>query len=68
MLSTRLIGQRTAVEGVAAAIVRRQMAITPIERPIGAFLFVGPTGVGKTELARVLAAELFGGHRASVSA
>ena len=59
-LEQRLIGQRAAIAAVSGAIVRRQLAIGERTRPVGSFLFVGPTGVGKTELARILAIELFG--------
>ena len=53
-------GQRSAVETVASSIVRRSLTVGKRTRTIGSFLFVGPTGVGKTELARVLTTDLFG--------
>ena len=58
-LKTRVIGQDEAVEAVADAVLRSRAGIRNARRPIGAFLFLGPTGVGKTELAKTLAAELF---------
>jgi MoxR-like ATPase len=65
-LANQLIGQTAAVKTVAAAIKRRQLAFGPSTRPIGAFLFVGPTGVGKTELAKILAREIYGSEAALV--
>ena len=58
-LTARVIGQDTAVAVVADAVLRARAGIQNSRRPVGAFLFLGPTGVGKTELARSLAAELF---------
>lgn len=58
-LSSRVIGQREAVHAVAAAIRRGRVGIRDGARPVGSFLFLGPTGVGKTELCRALALELF---------
>lgn len=58
-LKSRVIGQDEAVEAVADAVLRSRAGIRNAKRPIGAFLFLGPTGVGKTELAKTLAAELF---------
>ena len=55
-----VIGQREAVEGVVSAIKRARTGISDISRPWASFLFLGPTGVGKTQLAKVLARELFG--------
>ena len=59
-LQTKVIGQDKAVEAVAKAIRRNRAGFDEGNRPIGSFLFVGPTGVGKTELSKQLAIELFG--------
>ena len=59
-LKKRIIGQDEAVDKVAQAIRRNRVGFNKTGRPIGSFLFVGPTGVGKTELAKQLAKELFG--------
>ena len=59
-LQKRVIGQEEAVKAVAQAIRRSRSGISSPKRPIGSFLFLGPTGVGKTELARVLASEFYG--------
>ncbi len=59
ILHERVIGQDEAVEAVADAVLRSRAGIKNRARPVGAFLFLGPTGVGKTELAKALAAELF---------
>ena len=61
-----IIGQDEAVHAVAKAIRRGRSGITDPRRPIGSFLFMGPTGVGKTELARVIAREVFGGENALI--
>lgn len=58
-LHKRVIGQEAAVQAVADAVVRSRAGIKNRRRPVGAFLFLGPTGVGKTELAKALAEELF---------
>ncbi len=58
-LSERVVGQDEAVHAVAAAIRRARVGIRDTARPVGSFLFLGPTGVGKTELCRALALELF---------
>ena len=58
-LKKKVIGQDEAVEAVAKAIRRSRTGISDGRRPIGSFIFLGPTGVGKTELARVLAEEIF---------
>ena len=59
-LQTKVIGQDRAVEAVARAIRRNRAGFDEGNRPIGSFLFVGPTGVGKTELAKQLALDMFG--------
>ncbi len=58
-LSSRVVGQDEAVRAVASAIRRARVGIRDAARPVGSFLFLGPTGVGKTELCRALALELF---------
>jgi ATP-dependent Clp protease ATP-binding subunit ClpB len=58
-LHERLIGQDEAVKAVSDAVIRAHAGIKDPSRPIGSFIFIGPTGVGKTELAKALAAELF---------
>ena len=63
-LHKRVIGQNRAVEAVANAIRRSRAGIGDYRRPIGSFLFLGPTGVGKTELAKSLAVALFDDERA----
>jgi len=62
----RVVGQDRAVGAVADAIRRARAGISDANRPVGSFLFLGPTGVGKTELARALAEELFDDERAMV--
>jgi ATP-dependent Clp protease ATP-binding subunit ClpB len=59
LLHDRVVGQEEAVKAVADAVLRARSGIKDPNRPIGSFLFLGPTGVGKTELARALAATLF---------
>ncbi|MFG1948461.1 ATP-dependent Clp protease ATP-binding subunit [Nonomuraea sp. NPDC048826] len=59
-LHQRVVGQDQAVEAVAEAVRRSRAGLSDPDRPIGSFLFLGPTGVGKTELARALAEALFG--------
>lgn len=65
-LKKSIIGQDEAVVAVSKAIRRGRSGIADSRRPIGSFLFMGPTGVGKTELARVIAREVFGGDNALV--
>ena len=65
-LGKYVIGQHEAVEKVARAIRRSRSGVASSKRPIGSFVFMGPTGVGKTELARVLAREVFGSDDALI--
>ncbi|MBD5118678.1 MAG: ATP-dependent Clp protease ATP-binding subunit [Clostridiales bacterium] len=65
-LHRRVVGQDQAVSAVAAAIRRGRVGLKEPNRPIGVFLFMGPTGVGKTELCRALAAALFGSEDALI--
>ncbi|HEY2205335.1 MAG TPA: ATP-dependent Clp protease ATP-binding subunit [Pseudonocardia sp.] len=60
LLTERVIGQGAAVDAVADAVRAGRAGLTQPDRPVGSFLFLGPTGVGKTELARALAGALFG--------
>lgn len=63
-IKQRIVGQEQAIEAIAKAIRRSRAGIKDPRRPIGSFIFLGPTGVGKTELARVLARFLFGNEDA----
>ena len=65
-LSERVVGQDTAIEAVSNAVRRARAGLQDPNRPIGSFIFMGPTGVGKTELARALAEFLFDDERAMV--
>ncbi len=65
-LHERVIGQNEAVEAVAKAIRRGRVGLKDPNRPIGSFLFLGPTGVGKTELSKALAESLFGNENAMI--
>ncbi|NAZ76766.1 ATP-dependent chaperone ClpB [Kineococcus sp. T13] len=65
-LGARLIGQSTAVQAVSDAVRRSRAGVNDPDRPTGSFLFLGPTGVGKTELAKALADFLFDDERAMV--
>ncbi|WP_394175466.1 ATP-dependent Clp protease ATP-binding subunit [Guptibacillus hwajinpoensis] len=65
-LNTKIVGQEEAVNKVAKAIRRSRAGLKRQNRPIGSFLFVGPTGVGKTELSKSLAEELFGDREAMI--
>ena len=60
ILHSRVIGQEEAVKSVAKAVRRARAGLKDPKRPIGSFIFLGPTGVGKTELARALAESMFG--------
>jgi ATP-dependent Clp protease ATP-binding subunit ClpC len=65
-LGKHVIGQDEAVEAVSKAVRRNRSGISAANRPIGSFIFLGPTGVGKTELARVLAREFFGSEESLI--
>ena len=65
-LHKRVIGQEEAVEAVAKAIKRGRVGLKDPSRPIGSFLFLGPTGVGKTELSKALAKTVFGSEQAMI--
>ncbi len=66
ILAQRVVGQEQAIRAVAATIRRSRAGIQDTTRPIGSFIFLGPTGVGKTELARALAGFLFNDEKAMV--
>ena len=65
-LATRIVGQKVAVKSVAQAVRRSRVGIAAPNRPIGSFIFLGPTGVGKTELVRTLAKEVYGSDDALI--
>ena len=65
-LHQRVIGQQEAVSAVARAIRRARAGLKDVRRPIGSFIFLGPTGVGKTELCKALAEAMFGDESAMV--
>ena len=65
-LHGRIVGQDDAVKAVARAIRRSRAGLKDAKRPVGSFIFLGPTGVGKTELARALAEYLFGDENALI--
>jgi ATP-dependent Clp protease ATP-binding subunit ClpB len=66
VLRNRVVGQDMAISEVAAAVLRARAGIKDPQKPIGSFIFMGPTGVGKTELARALAEALFDDERAMI--
>ncbi|MCI5508700.1 MAG: ATP-dependent Clp protease ATP-binding subunit [Bacteroidales bacterium] len=66
VLRERIVGQDNAVEQVSRALVRNRLGLSGGDRPIGTFLFVGPTGVGKTYLVKCLAEQLFGSKDALI--
>ncbi|PLT35363.1 ATP-dependent protease ATP-binding subunit ClpC [Bacillus sp. V5-8f] len=66
ILHSRVIGQEEAVKAVAKAVRRARAGLKDPKRPIGSFIFLGPTGVGKTELARALAESIFGDEDAMI--
>ncbi|HRJ06311.1 MAG TPA: ATP-dependent Clp protease ATP-binding subunit [Candidatus Saccharibacteria bacterium] len=65
-LAKYIVGQQEAVEKVARAVRRSRSGVSSRKRPIGSFVFMGPTGVGKTELARILAREVFGSENSLI--
>ncbi len=65
-LHTRIVSQDSAISALARAIRRSRAGLKPLNRPAGSFLFLGPTGVGKTEVARALAEFLFGSQKALI--
>jgi ATP-dependent Clp protease ATP-binding subunit ClpC len=65
-LHKRVIGQKRAIKAIAESIRRARAGLQPPNRPLGSFLFLGPTGVGKTELAKTLAEYLFGDETAMI--
>ena len=66
VLHKRVIGQEEAVSAVARAVKRGRVGLKDPKRPIGSFLFLGPTGVGKTELSKALAEALFGSEESMI--
>lgn len=66
VLHQRVIGQEEAVKAVARAVKRRRVGLKDSKRPIGSFLFLGPTGVGKTELSKALAEAMFGNEESMI--
>ncbi|HEC65662.1 MAG TPA: ATP-dependent Clp protease ATP-binding subunit [bacterium] len=65
-LSRKIVGQKKAVTSVASALKRSRVGLSDTKRPLASFLFLGPTGVGKTEMAKVVATELFGSDDALI--
>lgn len=66
LLQTHIIGQKEAIEKLASTLLRSQTGISNPERPLGSFLFLGPTGVGKTLTAKILAQEFFGSAKSLI--
>lgn len=66
VLKKRIIGQDDAIDAIVSSLKRSRVGISSLERPIGSFLFLGPTGVGKTELVKVLAEEFFSDPKALI--
>lgn len=66
VLKERVVGQDEAIKAVSSALRRARTGLAPIDRPLGSFMFLGPTGVGKTELARALAEFMFDDEKALV--
>ena len=65
-LAKKVIGQKQAIDAISKAIKRSRIGLKDPNRPIGSFLFLGPTGVGKTKLSKALAESLFGGENAMI--
>ena len=65
-LKKRVIGQDSAIESLAKAIKRARVGLKDVNRPIGSFIFLGPTGVGKTELTKTLALNMFGSENSMI--
>ncbi|ETJ28950.1 Negative regulator of genetic competence ClpC/mecB, partial [human gut metagenome] len=66
ILHKRVIGQNEAVKSIARAVRRARVGIKDPNRPIGSFIFLGPTGVGKTELSKALAEAMFGNENSII--
>lgn len=66
VLHERVVGQDEAVKAISKAIRRSRSGLSDPNRPIGSFMFLGPTGVGKTELAKTLASTMFGSEDALI--
>lgn len=66
VLSRRVVGQKEAISAIANALRRARAGLSDVDRPLGSFMFLGPTGVGKTELARALAEFMFNDEKAIV--
>lgn len=65
-LEKHILGQEDAIKLISKSLMRAQLGLQPSKKPIGSFLLVGPTGVGKTETARILAKEIFGDSKALI--
>jgi ATP-dependent Clp protease ATP-binding subunit ClpA len=65
-LSEKIIGQDEAVQAVVKSLTRNRLSVIEKNKPIGSFLFLGPTGVGKTHLAKLVAKDYFGDEKALI--
>ena len=65
-LKKQIVGQDEAIDAIVSSLKRSRVGISSTKRPIGSFLFLGPTGVGKTELVKVLAKEFFSDEKALI--